>query len=221
MFSIAIDGPGGAGKSSVAKGVAKKLGFQYLDTGALYRALGYALTVKGVDVEDEAAVRANIDDLTLELAYEEGKQIVLVNGEDMTPFIRTAEAGNGASKVSVHGCVRQKLLDTQRHTADIYNIIMDGRDIGTVVLPHADLKLFVTASPRIRAERRFLELEKAGHPHGSVEEIEKDIAERDYRDSHRAIAPLKQADDAILVDTSDMGLEEVIAKVCEMVEERR
>ncbi|MCF0135886.1 MAG: (d)CMP kinase [Lachnospiraceae bacterium] len=218
MLNIAIDGPGGSGKSSVAKALAARMDLKYLDTGALYRALGLALKQRGVDPEDEQAVAGALPSVELSLEYaEDGRQLVFVNGEDLTPYLRTQDAADGASKVAVHGCVRNKLLGIQRETGKRFNVVMDGRDIGTVVLPGADLKIFLTASVEVRAKRRIGELEKAGHPHGSMEEIMEEIAQRDYRDSHREIAPLKQAEDAVLVDTSSMSLEEVIETVCSMV----
>lgn len=218
MLNIAIDGPGGSGKSSVAKAISKAMGLKYLDTGALYRALGLSLSRLGVDVSDETKVAEHLPSLNVKLDYEEdGRQLVFVNGEDLTPFLRTAEAGACASKVAVHGCVRDKLLGIQRKTGEVFDVVMDGRDIGTVVLPNADLKLFVTASVEERARRRLGELEKAGHPHGTMEEIMQEISERDYRDSHREIAPLRQAEDAILLDTTAMTLEEVVAKVSDMI----
>lgn len=222
MLNVAIDGPGGAGKSSVAKAVSKAKGLKYLDTGALYRAIGLALSRKGVDLTDEKAVEGPLKDLEVKLDYdEEGKQLVYVNGEELSPYIRTAEAGQGASKVAVHRCVRDKLLDIQQSTGKVFDVIMDGRDIGTVVLPNADLKLFITASSEERARRRYEELDKAGSPHGTMEEMIREIEERDYRDSHREIAPLKQADDALLLDTTNMGLEEVVALVGRLVDEAR
>lgn len=222
MLNVAIDGPGGSGKSSVAKVISKKMDLKYLDTGALYRALGYALKQQGIDVTEEKEVAKVLPSLEVTVDYaEDGSQLVYVNGENLTPYLRTQEAGDGASKVAVHGCVREKLLYIQRHTGEIFDVVMDGRDIGTVVLPHADLKLFITASSEERAKRRLGELEKAGHPHGTLEEIIKEIEERDYRDSHREIAPLKQAEDAILLDTTNMGLEEVIETVCALVEKAR
>jgi len=221
MFNVAIDGPGGAGKSSVAKAVAGKKNLQYVDTGALYRAIGYALNRAGVDVTDEKAVEEGIKSLKLKLYYEAGAQHVSVNGEDLTPYLRTEEAGAGASKVAVHGAVRLMVLDIEKQAASEYEVIMDGRDIGTVVLPDAALKIFITASPEERAKRRIHELEAAGKPTKSLEETTREIAERDLRDSTREIAPLRQADDAVLLDTTSMNLDEVIETVCRMVDEAR
>jgi len=219
MFCVAIDGPGGAGKSTVAKAAASREGMQYVDTGAMFRAVAYALIRQGIDPADEAAIEPVIGDMNVRVDYIDHRQIVSVEGEDVTPYIRTPEVGQGASKVGVHGCVRTKLLAIQRQVAEDYSVIMDGRDIGTVVLPNADLKLFITASPEERARRRFREMAAAGNTEADLKTIEAEIRERDYRDSHRAIAPLKQAEDAYLLDTTEMTLEEVVDKVCAMIEE--
>ena len=221
MFCVAIDGPGGAGKSTVAKAAASRMDMQYVDTGAMFRAVAYALIRRGIDPEDEAAIKPVIGDLNVRVDYIDHKQIVSVEDVDVTPYIRTPEVGHGASKVGVHGCVREKLLAIQRQVAEDYSVIMDGRDIGTVVLPMADLKLFITASAEERAKRRYKELVAAGNTEADLATIEAEIRERDYRDSHRAIAPLKQADDAYLLDTTEMTLDEVIDKVCAMIEEAR
>ncbi|MBR3404723.1 MAG: (d)CMP kinase [Firmicutes bacterium] len=221
MFCVAIDGPGGAGKSTVAKAAASRMDMQYVDTGAMFRAVAYALIQRGIDPEDEAAIKPVIGDLNVRVDYIDHKQIVSVEDVDVTPYIRTPEVGQGASKVGVHGCVREKLLAIQRQVAEDYSVIMDGRDIGTVVLPMADLKLFITASAEERAKRRYKELVAAGNTEADLATIEAEIRERDYRDSHRAIAPLKQADDAYLLDTTEMTLDEVINKVCAMIEEAR
>ncbi|MBQ1367578.1 MAG: (d)CMP kinase [Firmicutes bacterium] len=221
MLNVAIDGPGGAGKSSVARKAAEREGLQYVDSGALYRAIGYVLVRGGIDVEDQAKVEQGIRSMHLSLFYQEDGQHVTVDGEDVTAFLRTAEAGQGASKVAVHGKVRDLVNSVIRETAKIYDVIMDGRDIGTVVLPDANLKLFITASSEERAKRRLLEFEAAGKPHGDLETVKKEIEERDYRDSHREIAPLKQAEDAVLIDTTMMNLEEVVEKVCGLIQEAR
>ena len=217
MFCVAIDGPGGAGKSSVAKAVAGREGMQYVDTGAMFRAVAYALIQRGIDPSDEAAIEPVIGDLNVRVDYIDHKQVVSVEGVDVTPYIRTPEVGQGASKVGVHGCVRTKLLAIQRQVAEDYSVIMDGRDIGTVVLPHADLKIFLTASAEERARRRYREMVAAGDTSADLKQIEAEIRERDYRDSHRAIAPLKQAEDAYLLDTTEMTLEEVIDTICAMI----
>ena len=219
MLNVAIDGPGGAGKSTVAKLCAVKKGLHYVDSGALYRAIGYCLDGQGVNIEDAAAVAAGLDELSLRIFYAEDGQHVEVNGTDVSPFIRTVEVGAMASKVSVHGPVRDKANAIIRQTAENYPVIMDGRDIGTVVLPDAPLKIYITASSEERARRRLLELEKAGKPHGTLEDVQREIEERDYRDMHREIAPLKQAEDAILLDTTHLSLDEVVEKVCSMIDE--
>lgn len=221
MLNIAIDGPSGAGKSTAAKAAAQQMGIHYVDTGALYRAVGYVLTQAGIDVAQEAQVAEKIADLDVRLYYEEDGQHVSVNGADVTPYLRTAEAGEGASKVAVHGCVRNKLLEIQRRAGREYDVIMDGRDIGTYVLPEADLKLYITASAEARGLRRYKELEKNGSLNTSLAQIIEDINERDYRDSHREIAPLRQAEDAVLLDTTDMPLEAVIEEVCRLIGEAK
>ena len=221
MLNVAIDGPSGAGKSTAAKAVAKKLGLYYVDTGALYRAVGYVLKRAGVNVEEEVAVAEKLDDLTVKLFYEADGQHVSVNGEDVTAFLRTAEAGDGASKVAVHGCVRQKILEIERQAAREYDVIMDGRDIGSVVLPDASVKVFLTATAEERGRRRYEEFKKNGTLNGSLEEIIQDIKERDYRDSHRAIAPTKQAEDAVLLDTTNMSEEEVVEAICHLIQEKQ
>lgn len=220
-MNIAIDGPGGAGKSTVAKEVASRLHMQYLDTGALYRTVGYVLDRNGVDLRVEQEVEKHLPDLNVALVYDEANvQHVLVNGEDLTSYIRTPEAGKCASKVAVHACVREKLLGIQRDAARRYDVIMDGRDIGTVVLPDADLKFFITATTEERARRRLKELVAAGAPHGTLEQTISEIAERDNRDMNRKVAPLRQAEDAIYLDTTDMTREEVVDFVCDKVEKK-
>ena len=221
MLNVAIDGPGGAGKSSVARQAAEREGLQYVDSGALYRAIGYVLVRKGIDVEDQNTVEEGISAMRLSLFYREDGQHVTVNDEDVTAFLRTPEAGAGASKVAVHGKVRDLVNSVIRETAKIYDVIMDGRDIGTVVLPDANLKLYITATSEERARRRLLEFEAARKPHGDLETVKKEIEERDYRDSHREIAPLKQAEDAVLIDTTTMSLEEVVEEVCGLIQEAR
>lgn len=220
MISIAIDGPSGAGKSTAAKMLAARLHFHYVDTGALYRALGYVLSRAGVNLDEEAPVRAAIQPLTVRLVFNEQGQRVLVNEEDVTPFLRTAQAGENASRVSVHASVRDKLLEIQRRAAREYNVIMDGRDIGTQVLPQADLKVFITASVQERARRRYHELQENQTLSQSMEEIIADIQKRDERDRNRAIAPLRKADDATKLDTTHMNLEQVVQALCDLVAER-
>ena len=221
MLNVALDGPSGAGKSTAAKAAAIKKGLNYVDTGALYRAVGYVLAGSGVDLEDETQVAQQVPQLKVRLYYEEDGQHVSVNGEDVTPYLRTAQAGMGASKVAVHGCVRELLLEIQRQAGREYDVIMDGRDIGTNVLPSADLKIYITASAEERGRRRYGELEKNGTLDKTLEEIIAEINERDYRDMNREIAPLKQAEDAVLLDTTEMNLEEVVEAVCRLIDEAK
>ena len=206
-IAIAIDGPAGAGKSSLSKEVAKELSFIYVDTGALYRTIGLATSRKGIPMDDKEGIVSLLDEIQVKLAFnDEGAQIVLLNGEDVSGFIRTPQASMYASAVSAIPEVRAFLLDLQRDMAKNDNVIMDGRDIGTVVLPDAKIKIFLTASAEKRAMRRYKEnIEKGIEV--SYEEVLKDVNERDYNDSHRAIAPLKPADDSVIVDTSDYDFE--------------
>lgn len=207
MISVAIDGPSGAGKSSLAKRLAKDLGYVYVDTGAMYRSIGLYAVRAGVDPKDETAVAALLPKIQLAIRLVDGAQHIYLNGEDVSNAIRAENIGMAASSVSAHPPVRAFLLDTQRGLAADQNILMDGRDIGTVVLPNATVKIFLTASAEARAERRRKELEEKGQP-ADFATVLADIQQRDYQDTHRAIAPLKQADDAILVDTSDIGFDE-------------
>ena len=211
-YAIAIDGPAGAGKSTIAKILAKELELIYVDTGALYRTVGYYTLQQGVDTHDAAGVAAILDGLTVELKYVEGVQRVFANGEDVSDLIRTPAISMAASAVSAIPAVRAFLLNTQRSIAAANAVIMDGRDIGTVILPDAKIKIFLTASPESRAKRRFAELQEKGDP-ATYDEVLSDMIKRDYDDSHRAIAPLKQAEDAIPVDTSDDTLEESVARI--------
>lgn len=212
MASIAIDGPAGAGKSTIAKAVAKKLDYIYVDTGAMYRAIAHYLVTNHIDIEDEQALAEACNQVTVEIQYEEGQQQVYLNGENVTPYLRTEETGNMASKSSAKAPVRAALLDLQRNMAKQYNVVMDGRDIGTNVLPEAEVKIYLTASSKERANRRYKELmEKGEQP--DFDKIEADIIERDKRDMNRAIAPLKQAEDAVLIDSSDMSIAEVVDKI--------
>ncbi len=214
--AIAIDGPAGAGKSSLSKEVAKELSFIYVDTGALYRTIGLAASRKGLKKEDKAEIISMLNDIDVKLSFnDEGTQIVLLNGEDVSSFIRTPEASMFASAVSAIPEVRAFLLDLQRNMAKSDNVIMDGRDIGTVVLPDAKIKIFLTASPEKRAMRRHKENIEKGID-STYEEVLKDVNQRDYQDSHREIAPLKPAEDSVLVDTSDYdfeGSKELLLKV--------
>ena len=209
MINIAIDGPAGAGKSSVAKAVAAKLGFIYVDTGALYRSIGVNALRNGLNTEDAAAVTALLPATKVELKFIDGTQRVFLNDEDVSETIRMPEASMAASNVSAIPAVRTFLLDLQRDMAKNNNVIMDGRDIGTVILPDAQYKFFLTASAEVRADRRFKELAEKGIS-VDYKALLEEIIQRDYNDSHRETAPLKQADDAILIDSSDMDIDEVI-----------
>lgn len=203
-ISIAIDGPSGAGKSTLARSIAAKLGYLYVDTGAIYRTIGYHAFSAGIDPKDEAAVSAALPELRVELAYgEDGLQHMFLNGQDVTKEIRLPEVSMYASAVSAHPAVRAYLLEMQRELARTNNVIMDGRDIGTVVLPDADVKIFLCADVETRARRRCLELEQRGTPK-PFDEVLREMEQRDYNDTHRAAAPLRPADDAIMIDNTDM-----------------
>ena len=219
-YTIAIDGPAGAGKSTIAKKVAKELSFIYVDTGAMYRAMGLYFLRKGIVPENAAAIEAACDEIQVSIRYENGEQQVLLNGENVSAEIRKEEVGNMASKTSVNGKVREKLVALQRELAKKENVVMDGRDIGTQVLPDATAKIYLTASSAERARRRYLELQQKGTP-GVLEEIEADIIERDHRDMTREISPLRQAEDAVLVDASHMTIDEVAAAVISEFEKKR
>lgn len=211
-YNIAIDGPAGAGKSTIAKRVAKELGFVYVDTGAMYRALAVYFLKQGLSSEDTEQISKVCKDAKVTIAYEDGVQQVYLNGENVTSLLRTEEVGNMASVSSAIGEVRAQLLELQRVMARENDVVMDGRDIGTNILPNADVKVYLTASVRERAKRRYLELTQKGVA-CDIEEIAKDIEERDYRDSHRAIAPLKQAEDAVYIDSSEMTIDEVVEAI--------
>ena len=210
MISVAIDGPSGAGKSSLAKRLAANLGYVYVDTGAMYRSIGLYAVRQGVDLHDADAVAALLPGIQLDIRLVEGAQHVYLNGEDVSEAIRAEEIGMAASAVSAHPQVRAFLLETQRGLAANQNVLMDGRDIGTVVLPQATVKIFLTASAEARAQRRCKELQEKGQP-AELETVLADIRQRDYQDTHREVAPLKQADDAILVDTSDIDFDQSFA----------
>lgn len=218
-FQIAIDGPAGAGKSTVAKMTAASLGMIYVDTGAMYRAMGLYFLDSGVDTDSEESVNASLDGADVGLAMKDGVQHVYLNGADVTQRIRTEEAGMMASKTSAYPKNREKLVRMQQKIAESSSVVMDGRDIGTVVLPHADLKIYLTASVRMRAERRYNELTGKGQE-ADFSEIEKDIEKRDWQDTHRAASPLRQADDAVVIDSSDMTAEEVAEKITALARER-
>lgn len=208
-MNIAIDGPAGAGKSTIAKRLAKKLGFIYVDTGAMYRAMAYYFLQHDIDAKDESAIAAACPDVDVTITYENGEQQVLLNGENVNSVIRNEEVGNMASSTSVYPVVREKLVELQRQLAKSADVIMDGRDIGTCVLPDAQVKIYLTASSATRAKRRFDELTEKGVS-CDLAEIEKDIIDRDYRDMHRETSPLCQAEDAVLVDSSEMNIDEVV-----------
>lgn len=212
-YSIAIDGPAGAGKSTIAKRLAKELGYQYVDTGAIYRTVAYFLDLWGISPKDIDGVSRYIDELTIGIEYDEdGLQHMIMNGMDVTADIRSQDISQKASLVSAHAIVRDMLLDMQRDVAKKYNVIMDGRDIGTVVLPKANVKIFLTASAEVRAKRRTEELLAKGQK-AEYNTILKEIQQRDYQDTHRDVAPLKMARDSVKVDTSDMDIEQVIAEI--------
>ena len=219
-YAIAIDGPSGAGKSSLARAAAAQFGFIYVDTGAIYRTVGLAAYRRGLDRHDENAVKAMLPELKIEMRYNEaGEQRMLLNGDDVSAEIREPEISICASDVSALPAVRAFLLEMQRHMAREHSVIMDGRDIGTVVLPQAELKIFLTASAKARADRRLLELRRKGIE-SSFEEVLRDIEYRDEQDTARAAAPLKKADDAVLVDTSDIDFEQSLALLCGIIEKR-
>ncbi len=219
-YAIAIDGPAGAGKSTIAKALARELGYHYVDTGAIYRTVAYFLDLLGISPKDVDGVERYIDELTVEIEYdEEGKQHMLMNGMDVTDEIRTQDISQKASLVSAHGVVREMLLDMQRDVARKHNVIMDGRDIGTVVLPKADVKIFLTAAPEVRAKRRCDELLAKGQK-AEYNQILKEIQQRDYQDTHRPIAPLKMARDSVKLDTSDLDIEGVLAAMKKIIREK-
>ncbi len=211
-MNIAIDGPAGAGKSTIAKRVAAELGFIYVDTGAMYRAIALCLLDAGVDVTDVTAVEATIAHISISIAYEDGAQQVYLNDTNVTSRLRTEEVGNMASKGAALPCVRAKLLDIQRDIAAKNDVVMDGRDIGTNILPNAEKKIYLTASSAVRAKRRFDELVAKGET-PDIAKIEEDIIIRDKQDMEREIAPLKQAEDAYFLDSSDLTIDQVVAKI--------
>ena len=217
--AIALDGPAGAGKSTIARALAKEMEYIYVDTGALYRAVGYYMLEKGVEPNDADAVIPLLEGLDVSLRFVDGEQQVMLNGENVSGMIRTPAVSMAASAVSAIPTVRQFLFDLQQNMAKTNNVIMDGRDIGTVVLPWAQVKIFLTASPEARAKRRYVELIEKGEQ-VNFDDVLADMKKRDYDDSHRAIAPLKPADDAVIADTSDITLEESIALLKSIAKER-
>ena len=219
-FNIAIDGPAGAGKSTIARRTAQELSFIYVDTGALYRALAVFLVDEGVSPEDTEKVKDAVKSVKVSIAYENGEQQVLVNGKNVTDRLRAESVGNMASTISAIPAVRAALLDLQRDLAKAHDVLMDGRDIGTNVLPDAELKIYLTASVETRAERRYRDLQEKG-VEKPLSEIKKEIEERDHRDMTRAIAPLKQAEDAVYLDTSHMNIDEVVEAIRKLYRERK
>lgn len=215
MYSIAIDGPAGAGKSTIAKQIARRKGYIYVDTGAMYRAMALFLIEQHVSPEETEKISEKCREADISIVYENGEQVVLLNGRNVNGSIRTEEVSNMASASSVNGDVRKKLVELQQKLAQKENVVMDGRDIGTCVLPHANLKIYLTASSDVRAKRRYDEMTARGEE-CDIDVIKRDIEERDYRDMHRELSPLKQAEDAHLLDSSDMTIEEVVGKIMEM-----
>lgn len=219
-MNIAIDGPAGAGKSTIAKTLAKNMGYIYVDTGAMYRAMALYLIRRRIKPDDTDAIQKACLSADISIRYEDGAQHVILNNEDVTTYLRTEAVGNMASASSVNPTVRKKLVSLQRKLAQTNSVVMDGRDIGTVVLPDADVKIYLTADVKVRALRRFHELELKGE-RPDLAKIEEDIATRDDRDMHRSESPLRRADDAILVDTSDMTVDEVLLRLNGIVEEKK
>ena len=217
--NIAIDGPAGAGKSTIARRVAKELSFIYVDTGAMYRAVALYLLKKNVNGEDAAEISENCTSARVSIEYRDGEQIVMLNGENVNPSLRTEEVGNMASRSSANPKVREHLLLLQRNLASENDVVMDGRDIGTTILPDAEVKIYLTASAKTRARRRYLELTEKGIA-CDLDEIEQDIIQRDERDMNREISPLRQAEDAVLVDSSEMTIDEVVEEILRIYREK-
>ena len=218
-FNVAIDGPAGAGKSTIAKIVGKEKGFVYVDTGAMFRALAIYFIRQGIKADEHEKISASLSGADVTIEYINGEQQVLLNGENVTPILRTEEVGNMASASSVNGDVRAKMKELQQKLAATTNVVMDGRDIGTVILPNAQVKVYLTASVEVRAERRYKELVEKGLE-ADLEKIKKDIEERDYRDMNRDIAPLRQAEDATLVDSSYLTIEESAAVIMNLIDKK-
>lgn len=219
MVSVAIDGPAGAGKSTLARRLAAQLGYIYVDTGAMYRAVGLYALRAGQDPKDNAAVEELLPQISLRLDCPDGEQHIYLNGEDVSSAIRTEQAGMAASAVGANPTVRAFLLETQRQMARTQNVLMDGRDIGTVVLPDAAVKIFLTASPEARAARRWKEYQEKGQQ-VSYEQVLEDVRQRDYQDTHREAAPLRQAEDAVLLDTSELDFEQSLAAMAAIIAEK-
>ena len=219
-MKVAIDGPAGAGKSSIAKAVSKKLGFVYIDTGAMYRAVGVYAIENGIEIKAESFTAEVLDNIHIDIAYEDGTQKIYLSGRDVSERIREADASLAASNVAVIPAVRLKLVEMQRELSRKTSVIMDGRDIGTYVLPDAEVKIYLTASSDVRARRRVLEMQEKGME-ADFETVKRDIEYRDKNDSEREFAPLRQADDAILVDTSDMTIEQVIDRITKIIVEEK
>lgn len=213
-ISIAIDGPSGVGKTTASKLIAKKFGYIHVDTGAMFRTLGVFYIENGIDIEDESKVEEALGSISIDIKYENDEQHMYLNGTDVTGKLRTEDISHAASVISQYKAVRAKLLEMQREIASKTSVVMDGRDIGTVVLPDAEVKIFLTASPLVRAKRRYDELLRTGKLRGaSLKDIEKDIKERDYRDSHRELAPLKPAENAVTIDTSELTADDVAERI--------
>ena len=219
MINIAIDGPAGAGKSTIARKVAEEKNYIYVDTGAMYRAMALYLYRLGIDPDDSAAISSHCGGAEITIEYRDGVQVVLLAGENVNDYLRTPEVSDMASRTSVNGDVRVKLVQLQQELARRQNVVMDGRDIGTVVLPDAQVKIFLTASVEVRAMRRYLELMENDES-ADIDQIKAQIKERDERDMNRAISPLKQADDAVLVDTSDLTIDEVVERILSIIDEK-
>lgn len=216
-YSVAIDGPAGAGKSTIAKLISREMGYIYVDTGAMYRAMAVYFSKNKVNPEDESAINEAVKNVDIKIEYQNGEQQVILNGENVTGLLRTEETGNMASKTSKYKEVRSKLVELQRELAKTTDVVMDGRDIGTTVLPDAFVKIYLTASSDARAKRRYDELVAKGEQ-CDLSAIKEDIEKRDYQDMHREISPLKQAEDAVLLDTSDMNIEQVIAAMRDIID---